>query len=148
MKRIFALTLGVAVLTGSAYAQSNMQGTIWVGTSLLYESPYKAEHGYAWTLGFAPVVVDKNTGNNNDTEYGIAGEGVFYQDKQPRGTAFVARVGLVDGGLYGAPGIMAVNRPMDPRKVSYRFGVLAVLGSIDNGDLLPWTLELAAGFRF
>ncbi len=142
------VTLALAVVAVSAMAQSGMQGTLWVGTSLMYEAPYEPGKSFTWSLGFAPVVVDNNVGNNNDTKYGIAAEGIFYQDEQPRGTAFVARIGLVDGGLYGAPGIMSVNRPRDVRMISYRIGAFAVLGSVDNGDLLPWTLELGLGFRF
>lgn len=143
-----SILIGIAALALAipAFAQSNLQGTLWVGTSLMYETPYESGKSYTFAIGFAPIVIDN--GSSNDTRFGLAAEGIFYQDKQPRGLAIVGRVGLVEGGLYFAPGVYYVNRPHDTRKISVRAGFLAPLGNIGDGDLLPWTLELAAGFRF
>ena len=93
------------------------------------------------------MVIDR-PGNNNSTQIGLAVEGDFYQGRQPRGLAFVARVGLVNGGFFGAPGVYYVSRPRDTRMIDFRAGALVPLGNLDSGDIVPWMLELAVGFHF
>ncbi len=144
--RILAVIAAI-VVAACSFAQSNLQGTFWLGTSLMYETPWEAGRDYTFGFGFAPVVVDR-AGNDNDARIGLAFEADFYQDRQPRGLAIVGRIGLVDGGLYGAPGVYYVSRPSNPKEIAFRVGALVPLGDLDNGDLLPWVLELAVGFRF
>ena len=133
-------------LVATSFAQSRPQGTFWLGTSLMYETPWQPGQDYTFGFGFAPVVRD--SGSRNDARFGLAAEANFYQDRQPRGLAIVGRIGLVDGGIYGAPGVYYVSRPRDTKDISFRVGALAPFGSLNDGDLLPWILELAVGFRF
>ena len=144
MRKLFVVTLLVG-LVGSAFAQT--QGTGWLGTSLMFETNYQPGKDYTLGFGFAPIRVDKDNGGSS-TRVGLAGEVVYYTEGQPRGLAYVGRVGLVDGGLYAAPGIYAVNRPRDPRAICWRGGALVALGDIDGGKVLPLTLELSVGIRF
>ena len=143
----FIATVAALVVAACTFAKSNPQGTFWLGTSLMYETPWEAGRPYTFGFGFAPVVVDR-AGRDNIARLGLAFEADFYQDRQPRGLAIVGRVGLVDGGLYGAPGVYYVSRPANPRDISFRAGALVPLGNLDDGDLLPWIIELAVGFRF
>ncbi len=136
-----------SALVATGFAQSSPQGTFWLGTSLMYETPWQPGQDYTFGFGFAPVVVDR-PGGNNSARIGLAAEADFYQDKQPRGLALVGRIGFVSGGIYGAPGVYYVSRPRDTKDISFRVGALVPLGSLDNGDLLPWILELGVGFRF
>jgi hypothetical protein len=145
MRLLAVIVFSALVATG--FAQSGPQGTFWLGTSLMYETPWQPGHTYTFGFGFAPVVVDR-PGRDNIARIGVAAEADFYQDNQPRGLAVVARVGLVSGGLYGAPGIYYVSRPRDTRDIAFRVGALVPLGNLDDGDILPWILELGIGFRF
>jgi hypothetical protein len=144
--RILAV-IAFLTLVATSFAQSRPQGTFWLGTSLMYETPWQPGQNYTFGFGFAPIVRDR-PGNDNDARIGLAVEADFYQDRQPRGLAVVGRVGLVDGGLYGAPGVYYVSRPSNPRDIAFRVGALAPFGDLDNGNLLPWILELGVGFRF
>jgi hypothetical protein len=146
MRLISVLVFTALVATGFAQS-SGPAGTFWLGTSLMYETPWNGRDPYTFGFGLAPVVRER-PGNDNDTRIGLAFEADFYQDRQPRGLALVARVGLVDGNIYGAPGVYYVSRPVRREDISFRVGALAPLGNLDNGDLLPWMLELAVGFRF
>jgi hypothetical protein len=132
-------------VAATGLAQNGPEGTFWLGTSLMYETPWEPGQNYTFGFGLAPVVRDRP--GDRDTRIGLAFEMDFYQDRQPRGLAFVGRVGLVDGNIYGAPGIYYVSRPADRRMIAFRVGALAPLGNLDDGDLLPWMLELAVGFR-
>ena len=143
MRLLAVLVFSALVATG--FAQNGPQGTFWLGTSLMYETPWEPGQNYTFGFGVAPVVRDR--GGDNDTRIGLAAEIDLYQDRQPRGVALVGRIGLVDGNLYGAPGVYVVNRPADTRKIAWRIGALAPLGNLDDGDLLPFMLELAVGFR-
>jgi len=143
----FIAVLTAIVVAACSFAQSNPQGTFWLGTSLMYETPWEAGRDYTFGFGFAPVVVDR-PGRDNIARLGIAAEADFFQDRQPRGLALVGRVGLVAGGLYGAPGVYYVSRPASTRDISFRVGALIPLGNLDDGDILPWILELGVGFRF
>ncbi|HXH62453.1 MAG TPA: hypothetical protein VNI20_13985 [Fimbriimonadaceae bacterium] len=146
MKKICLIALAVA-FAGTCFAQSQPKGTIWLGTSLMYETEWMPPQNFTWAFGFAGVVVDRNRGNN-EGRVGLAAEAIFYQERQPRGLAFVARAGAVDGGLYAAPGVYVVSRPRDPHMISWRGGVLVPLGGIGDGNIIPATAELSIGFRF
>jgi hypothetical protein len=145
MRLIGVLVFTALVATGFAQS-SGPAGTFWLGTSLMYETPWTGRDPYTFGFGLAPVVRDR--GGDNDTRIGLAAEANFFQDRQPRGLALVARLGLVDGNLYGAPGVYYVSRPASREDISFRVGALAPLGNLDDGDLLPFMLELAVGFRF
>ena len=99
MRLISVLVFTALVATGFAQS-SGPAGTFWLGTSLMYETPWNGRDPYTFGFGIAPVVRDN--GNDNDTRIGLAFEADFYQDRQPRGLALVARVGLVDGNLLEA----------------------------------------------
>lgn len=139
--------LVLALLATPAFAQQRLEGTMWLGTSLMYETPWRSNSNMTFGLGFAPVVEDRDGGGNR-TRVGFAAEVNLWQDRQPRGMAFAGRVGFVNGGLYGAPGVYYVSRPARRDAVAFRIGVLAPLGNLDDGDLIPIMPELAVGFRF
>lgn len=146
MKRL-VLYVALSALSAVATAQSQPRGTLWLGTSLMYETDWSPPQTYTWAFGLAAVVVDRDTGDD-EGRIGPAVEAIFYQDRQPRGLAFVVRGGLVDGGIYAAPGVYYVSRPRDSKMLSFRAGALVPLGGIGDGSIVPATLELAVGIRF
>jgi len=131
-----ALTCVLAFAASSAMAQE--QGTLWVGTSLMYELPAQGETNMTFSFGMSGILLE-----NSRVGFGPAIDGFWFKEPTLSGLAFMGRLGLASGGAYIAPGVFFVGRQHE--QFSMRAGIMFPFGNQEIRRFLP---EINVGFRF